>query len=130
MSFILRMVLNGKEYNVLNCHYSFVQETDATGRPSSVARGGRITVTVESTGDTTFFELMCNSFETKDGSLKFIKRESDSTLKELKFKEAYLVEYTENFDSTGSNPVTETMTWSAREVDMGTATFKNNWVQS
>ncbi len=38
--------------------YGLMQETDATGRPSSIVRGGKIEITVESTGDTDLFELM------------------------------------------------------------------------
>src|SRR5260221_6051764 len=97
MSFKAKLKVAGKELNVLACNYAMHQETDATGRPSAITRGGKINLTVESTGDTSFFEWMCNNFERKDGSVVFIKRDTDATLKELKFKEAYLVDYRENF---------------------------------
>ena len=128
MSFKAKLKVGGKELNVLGLHYTLNQETDATGRPSSVTRGGKINITIESTGDTTFFEWMCNSFERKDGSVVFFKRDSDATLKELGFKEAYLVEYNENFDSTGVNPVTESFTLSSKEITMGTGKHINEWV--
>lgn len=128
MSFKVKLKVSGKEVNVLGCHYALKQETDATGRPSSITRGGKITVTVESTGDTGFFEWMTNSFERKDGSIVFFKRDSDATLKELNFKEAYLIDYKENFDSTGDNPVTETFTLSAKEIALGTGKHANEWV--
>jgi len=129
MSFKAKLKVSGKEVNVLHCNYALKQETDATGRPSSITRGGKITMTVESTGDTQFFEWMCNNFERKDGSIVFVKRDSDATLKELKFKEAYLVEYRENFDATGENPVTETFTLSAREIGLGSGSHANEWVK-
>ncbi len=69
-----------------------------------------------------------NSFERKDGSIVYSKRDNDATLKELKFKEAYLVDYNENFDSTGDNPVTESFTLSAKEIDLGTGKHTNEWV--
>jgi hypothetical protein len=128
MSFKAKLKVGGKELNVLGLHYAMMQETDATGRPSSITRGGKINVTIESTGDTTFFEWMCNSFERKDGSIVFFKRDSDATLKELGFKEAYLIDYNENFDSTGTNPVTESFTLSAKEITMGTGKHINEWV--
>ena len=128
MSFKVKLKVAGKESNVLGCHYALKQETDPTGRPSSITRGGKITVTVESTGDTAFFEWMTNSFERKDGSVIFLKRDSDATMKELSFKEAYLVDYKENFDSTGDNPVTETFTISAKEIALGNGTHANEWV--
>jgi hypothetical protein len=128
MSFKVKLKVGGKEVNVLALHYDLRQETDATGRPSSVTRGGRISITTESTGDTAFFEWMCNSFERKDGSIVYIKRDNDATLKELKFKEAYMVDYNETFDSTGERPVTESFTLSAKEIDLGTSKHVNDWV--
>ena len=71
---------------------------------------------------------MTNSFERKEGSIKFLKRDSEATLKELKFTEAYLVKHKEKFDSTGDNPLTETFTISARKIEMGTGVFENEWV--
>jgi hypothetical protein len=129
MSFKAKLKVAGKEVNILSCDYSLKQETDATGRPSAITRGGKINVTVESTGDTAFFEWMTNNFERKDGSIVFFKRDNDATLKELTFKEAYLVDYFEHFAAQGENPVTETFTISAREIGMGDGKHKNEWAQ-
>ncbi len=130
MAFKAKLKVGGKELNILDLAYNLKQETDATGRPSSITRGGKITMTTESTGDTTLFEWMCNNFERKDGTIQFIKRDSDATLKELNFKEGYLIEYAESFDSTGENPVAEKFTISAREISMGTGTHTNEWVKN
>ncbi|MDR2207277.1 MAG: phage tail protein [Flavobacteriaceae bacterium] len=128
MSFKAKLKVAGKEYNVLNASYGLFQETDATGRPSSVTRGGKIDITVESTGATDLFEWMSNSFERKDGSVVFLKRDSNATLKELKFTEAYLVKHKEKFDSTGDNPLTENFTISARKIELGSGAYENEWV--
>ena len=128
MSFKAKLNVGGKEFNVLNVNYGSFQQTDATGRPSTVTRGGKIDVTIEGTGSTELFEWMTNNFERKDGSVKFFKRDSDATLKELKFTEGYLVKHKENFDSTGENPLTETFTISARKIEMGTGVYENEWV--
>ena len=116
MSFKCKLNVAGKERNIVSVDYGMLQETDVTGRPSSVTRGGKITITVESTG------------ERKDGSIIFLKRDSEATLKELKFKEAYIVKYKEDFDAAGDNPLTETFTLSAKEIEMGTAKHTNEWV--
>lgn len=129
MSFKSKLKVAGKEVNVLACNYALKQETDATGRPSSITRGGKITLTVESTGDTSFFEWMTNNFERKDGSIVFVKRDTDATLKELKFREAYLVDYKENFDSTDDSPITETFTLSAQAIEVGSGKHENEWVK-
>ena len=129
MSFTSKFkISSGKERNILSVEYAMLQETDPTGRPSSVTRGGKIHLTVEGTGETDLFEWMTNSFERKDGSVVFKKRDSDATLKELKFKEAYIVKYTENFDSTGENPLTESFVLSAKEIELGNAMHINEWV--
>ena len=130
MSFKAKLKVAGKEVNVLNLSYALKQETDATGRPSSITRGGKITLTVESTGDTSFFEWMTNNFERKDGSIVYVKRDNDATLKELKFTEAYMVDYRENFDAAGENPITETFTLSARQIGLGTGQHTNEWVKN
>lgn len=127
MSFKAQLEVAGAKNNVIDLSYALKQETDATGRPSSVTRGGQIQITVESTGDTKFFEWMCNNFERKDGKITFTKRDSDATMKELSFKEGYLVSYRENFNSTGENPITETFTISAKEIGMGNASHQNQW---
>lgn len=127
MSFKAQLDVAGTKVNVLDLSYALKQETDATGRPSSITRGGKISMTVESTGEASFFEWMCNNFERKDGKITFTKRDSDATMKELNFKEGYLVEYRENFNSTGDNPITETFTISAKEITMGNASHVNQW---
>lgn len=128
MSFKSILKVAGKNYNVLSINYGLFQETDATGRPSTITRGGKIDITVESTGETDLFEWMTNSFERKDGSVVFYKRDTEATLKELKFSEAYLVKHKEKFDASGDNPLTETFTISAREIEMGTGKYINEWV--
>ncbi|TWP24767.1 phage tail protein [Apibacter muscae] len=128
MSFKARLEVGGKKYNILNINYSLSQETDPTGRPSSQTRGGRIEITIESTGDTDIFEWMTNSFERKDGSVIFIKRDSDATLKQLDFTDGYVVKYRENFDSIGRSPLKETFLISAKTIKVGTGEHVNDWV--
>ncbi len=128
MSFKAKLKVAGKEHTVLHCSYDLNQEVDPTGRPSSVTRGGRIYITVESNGETSFFEWMTNNFERKDGSIVFSKRDTDATLKEVNFKEGYLIKYKENFDSSGQNPLTETFTISAKELSSGGGEHVNEWV--
>jgi len=128
MSFKAILEVAGKKYNILNVNYGLFQETDATGRPSTITRGGKIDVTVEGTGSTKLFEWMTNSFERKDGKIVFFKRDSEATLKELKFTEAYLVKHKEKFESVGENPLTESFTISSRKIEMGNGAYENEWV--
>lgn len=129
MSFRAKFKVGGREDNILSCSYALKQETDATGRPSSITRGGKITLTVESTGDSTYFEWMTNNFERKDGTIVFIKRDNDAKHEEVKFTEGYMTEYRKNFDAGGQNPITETFTISARAIEVGTGKHENEWVK-
>ncbi len=128
MSFKAKLIVGGKEMNVLSCSYDLTQEVDATGRPSSVTRGGRIKLTVESTGETDLFEWMCNNFERKDGTITFYKRDTDSKQKELAFTEGYLVKYEEKFNAVDNMPMAEAFVISARELKMGNGEHINEWV--
>lgn len=128
MSFKSKLKVGGKELNILSASYDLHQEIDATGRPSSVTRGGTINLTVESTGDSFFFEWMTNNFERKDGSIQYVKRDTDAKLKEMNWKEGYLIKYKETFDATGGNPLVETFTISAQEINCGGGEHKNDWV--
>ena len=128
MSFKAKFKVSGKEYNILDCDYALNQDVDPTGRPSSITRGGKINISVESTADTTLFEWMCNNFEQKDGSVVFIKRDSDATLKELKFSKGYVIGFAEEFHSADNEPFKITFTISAMEITMGSGTHKNEWV--
>jgi hypothetical protein len=128
MSFKAKFKAGPIDLNVMGVSYSLLQETDATGRPSTVTRGGTITVTVEGNEKTDLFEWMCNSFERKDGSVVFYKRDSDATLKELKFTEGYLINFTESFNSEGKEPLSVTFTVSAKEIKLGNGTHSNLWV--
>ena len=128
MSFKSKLKVGGKELNILKVSYDLYQEIDASGRPSSVTRGGTINLSVESTGDSFFFEWMTNNFERKDGSVQYVKRDTDAKLKELNFKEGYLIKYKEEFDATGTNPLVETFTISAKEISVGSGEHVNEWV--
>lgn len=128
MSFKSVFEVAGKKLVVKHCSYDLTQEVDATGRPSAITRGGRIRLVVESTGETELFEWMVNNFERKDGTITFYKRDTDSKLKELSFKEGYLVKFEESFDADNPSPMTVTFTISARELNMGNARHVNEWV--
>jgi hypothetical protein len=128
MSFKAKFTVDGTDYNVLHCSFAMHQEVDATGRPSSITRGGTISVVVESTDSTALYEWMCDSYMRKDGTITFNKRDEDAKLKELKFTEAYMISYEEAFDHAGTGAMITSFTLSAREINMGNGTHFNEWV--
>lgn len=52
--------LQGKDIEVISSHIEFNRKTDNKGRPVTNVIGGRITITVESTRETTILEAMVN----------------------------------------------------------------------
>lgn len=127
MSYIALFKAGNIQQHVLSCSYSLYQEVDPTGRPSSISRGGQIRLEVEGNHNTELFEWMCNSLEHKDGSVTFINEDGNVTLKELCFKEGYLINFSESFSSTNSNPLNIVLTISTREIKMGSGTHTNEW---
>jgi hypothetical protein len=127
MSFKAVLNLDGKEHRLLHCSYALQRDVDPTGRPSSHVKGGTIHFEIEATEDTSVWEWMINQWSSKDGSIVFYKREDESTMKELKFETAYIIEYSEGFDSVGGNPMVESFTISSHKLTMGSETHENEW---
>ena len=120
--------MGGKEYDVLYSNYEFSRSTDSKGRPSSSISGGRVSVTVESTEDTTALESMVNSqFKPIDGKIVYKKTDEDAKMKEIEFRNAYNVHYKETLDTTNEVPMTIAMTFSAESITVGNAELDNRW---
>lgn len=127
MSFLSKLTIDDESMNVLQCSFSFEQGSDYTGRPSQKPRGGQISILIESTNKTDFLEWMISPNMTKNGEIIFYKRDNLSSLKTIKFKEAYCLNYNEDFDSVSDEPLKTYIVISAKEITVKDTTFKNNW---
>lgn len=127
MAFRADLEMNGKKYRLLHCNYALNRDVDHTGRPSSEVKGGTIQFEIESTEDTSIWDLMIAQFKSVDGTITFKKRDEDAKMKELKFTTAYVVALSENFDSVGGNPMSLSFTVSAKELALGSETLENEW---
>ena len=127
MSFRSSLNLGGKEYDVLDCSYSLKRDVDSKGRPSSNIYGGKITVRVESTEDTTILETMVNQFKPFNGSIEFKKGDEEGKMKELTFENAYIIEFAEGIDIVGTAPMSISVTISAQTIKIGGAEYEENW---
>lgn len=66
--------LQGKDIEVISSHIEFNRKTDNKGRPVTNVIGGRITITVESTRETTILEAMVNCpFKAISGKVIYYK---------------------------------------------------------
>ena len=123
-SFRASLELGGKEYDVLYSNVEFARSTDSKGKPSSSITGGRVVVTIESTEDTSTIEAMINSqFKPIEGKIVYKKTDEDAKMKEVEFKNAYILHYKETLDV----PMTITLTFSAETITLGAAEHDNRW---
>ncbi|MBR5688080.1 MAG: hypothetical protein IKX36_08995 [Prevotella sp.] len=117
-----------KEREVLYVKYELNQQTDVEGQPTGTTRGGKITVKVKSTddGNTDILEWMIDTYMSKSGTISFPNRQGGE-MKNLQFKEGYVVEYSETYDSTNALLQFEEFTISAKEIQVGNARHNNRW---
>jgi type VI protein secretion system component Hcp len=127
MSFKAVMQLDGEEMNVLTCHFSFTQSIDHNGKPAARPKGGLVTLLLESDNSTDLFDWMISNTKLKSGSIIFYRRDALSKMKELRFTDAYCVEYHESFSADGETPMQIQLTLSARELELGSSRFENPW---
>jgi hypothetical protein len=127
MSFRANLNFEGKDYDVIKCHYSFEREVDSKGRPSSNIYGGKVNITVESTTDISLIEKMSTQFKPNSGTITFKKGDEDAKMKELKWENGYIVGYKEGIVIVGDIPMATEFTISAQKLTIGEAIFEQNW---
>lgn len=117
-----------QEREVLFAKYELNQQTDVEGQPTGTTRGGKVTVKVKSNddGNTDILEWMMDTYMSKSGTISFPNRQGGE-MKHLSFKEGYVVEYAETYDSTNSLLQYEEFTISAKEIQVGNARHNNRW---
>ncbi len=117
-----------QEREVLFVKYELNQQTDVEGQPTGTTRGGKITVKVKSRddGNTDILEWMIDTYMSKSGTISFPNRQGGE-MKHLSFKEGYVVEYAETYDSTNDLLQYEEFTISAKEIQIGNARHNNRW---
>ena len=117
-----------QEREVLFVKYELNQQTDVEGQPTGTTRGGKISVKVKSNddGNTDILEWMIDTYMSKSGTIPFPNRQGGE-MKQLTFKEGYVVEYAETYDSTNSILQYEEFTISAKEIAIGNARHNNRW---
>ncbi len=117
-----------QEREVIFVKYELNQQTDVEGQPTGTTRGGKITVKVKSNddGNTDILEWMIDTYMSKSGTISYPNRQGGE-MKHLSFKEGYVVEYAETYDSTNDLLQYEEFTISAKEIAIGNARHNNRW---
>jgi len=130
---------NGEESEVVALSYSFDQNVDNIGQPAGEVRGGIINVSLGSLGSEKRFGWAVTSDLKYDGEIEFIDA-NGKTLKTLKFKEAYCVGYTEDYEAfsggrdagnvTVKDGAKEHLTLSCKEISVAGEMHANTWLDA
>ncbi|MBR6202532.1 MAG: hypothetical protein IKQ62_05980 [Bacteroidaceae bacterium] len=117
-----------KEREVLYVRYELHQDTDPEGQTAGPVRGGKIYVKVKShdDGNTDLLEWMCSESDRKDGTITYPNHQGGE-MKHLDFKEGYMVDYKEVYDSTDPTLQYEEFTLSPKQIILGNADHDNRW---
>jgi hypothetical protein len=129
MAFKATLSFGETDFDVLRFNVKFNRDVDSKGRPSSNVYGGKVTVQVESTSDTSILEQMLSSHRPNSGRIVFSKGDEEAKMKELTWDNGYIVDYEEAIDIVGSKPMGISFTVSAQSIAMGEAQFTQNWPQ-
>ncbi len=121
------------DVRVVDFSYRFNRDIDASGRPSGIVRGGTVQMTIESTKSAflpTWMTLAQGKM--KEGQIEIMDDTDDEKpIKTIKFVDAYIVEYGENFSWQGGENMMETFVVSAQKItiegDGGPAEYENEW---
>ena len=127
MAFKATLNFGGKDFDILACNYKLNRDVDPKGRPASPVYGGRISVTLESTDDTSVLEQMVNEYKPSSGTITFKKTNEDAKMKELKWDNGYIVAFEEKIDINSDQPMVLSFTVTAEKVSVGNAKFEQKW---
>jgi len=119
--------LDGNEFSVLSCNYSFGQGLDSKGQPSTDVQGGTISMQITASDDSSIIGWMIDPSGKKNGSIVFDKSDGGGVLKEVKFEDGICVGYTEAFNASSALPMTISLNISAKKVSIGDATHEKQW---
>jgi hypothetical protein len=127
MSFNGILEVDNKKHRVLNFNIRISQRVDETGRPNSNPAGGMFVITLESTENSDFLDWAISPDMTKSGKIVFQRRDNDTSLRSYEFKEAYCIDFVEDFSAESSTSMKFRIVISAKSVKSGIAELTKNW---
>ena len=104
------------------------QSIDDRGRVSSKVYGGTVFLQIDTTDEDyeKVWKWMIEPDQTQDCKVEFKSiGDVETTMKTIEMKEAYCVQYSEGFSETGSNPLSLSITVSAKELIINNIPHRN-----
>jgi Hemolysin coregulated protein Hcp (TssD) len=114
------------EFEVLQMSYSIHQPKDfKTGKPTSEVNSGSINMSVNAGSDTIFVNWAIDSYGKKSGSITVSKFEEEGTMREIKFEDGYLTEFSETVGGNGT--LTTSMGITCKKLDINGEVIEKKW---
>lgn len=120
--------IQGETMELIEYSAEFSRSTDKKGCPCTPTLGGRFTFVTEATSSTFLAELMLNlNHKPVSGRIRFFHPEDNKTMRELTFRDAFVVFYKESCYINKNTPIRITCTLTARVVTIGHAYQDSGW---
>ena len=123
------LVLEGNTYLLNSVSIEIEQAADQFGRPSTAAKGGKIEIELFSVEDNVIFDWMVHTKKTLNGSINFYEADFETKLKEIKFEDAYCIEFNERFDEASEDSLITKFKISAEKLSIGNIDLDNQWLK-
>jgi len=112
---------------LLSCEYSFAQDIDERGLPTSRVKGGVITMTFNSIEDEEIMWWIISNDDDKNGKIVFSGGDDRKVFKTLEFTDAKCFHYKEHF--IRDVEMVEEIKISARMISLSGASHENTWTK-
>ena len=97
MAFKATLTIEDKTFHLLECESILEQKTDKKGKPISEVRGGRIFFVVLGSEDDFLPSWATDKKKRHDGTITMYQWDQETKFKEISFKNAYIVRFSESY---------------------------------
>ncbi|WP_062055218.1 type VI secretion system tube protein TssD [Aquimarina longa] len=121
------LIIDKKQYRLLECSFDYHQSVDHSGKPSARVRAGSILVVVDFDGEEELINWAGNDHTTRSGKIIFYKSDGMGIKFNLEFSEAYCSDmYVYQSNLVGGGVLSE-LKINARKMTVTGHTHTNNW---
>jgi hypothetical protein len=123
------LVLDGNTYILNSVSVEIEQAADQFGRPSTAAKGGKIEIELYPVEDDVIFDWMVHTKKTLNGSINLYEADFETKVKEIKFEDAYCIEFSELFVEAAEDNLLMKFKISAEKLSIGNIDLDNQWLK-
>ena len=127
MSFLAKLTLGENSYIVLNADYEVSQPIGRRNMPTDAPVVGLIHITLESNNRSEIFEWAVSPKLAKSGNIVFYRRDAQSSMKTLSFKDGFCISFREQFEADSEKPMRMHITLAVREISCQGVMLASDW---